>query len=148
MSSNGCHTISGRWRFQLLFVERYLLLFFVWVALCVFVPPQRARSRLRGMVIGALVISLAGLLISVLLRKRTSDGCQIAPFLLVPFGRCSVPVGVALQGAVFVRQLLTARPRVGRLALAAGLFVAGWQMAPLPVERLSPGVPRADVLAR
>ncbi len=130
--------------FPLWFVERYLLMFLVWVALCVFVPPQRARARLRGVVIGSLVISFAGLLISLLLLNHPATAANLLRFYWFRLGDALLPVGVAMQGAVFTRQLLTARPRAGRLLLAAGLLAAAWQLVPLAAERFNPDVPRAD----
>jgi asparagine N-glycosylation enzyme membrane subunit Stt3 len=84
------------------------------------------------------------LVISFLFRNQPATAASLLRLYWFRLGDALLPVGVALLGAVFVRQLLTARPRIGQLALAAGLLAAGWQLVPLAAERLHPGVPRAD----
>jgi len=136
------HLAPGR--FPLLHVIRFVLLMFLWLMLCQATPVDRAGSRFRAFVAGAIVIGAVGVVIGLLTARNPVAGAALLRFYWFRLSDVAVPMGVALGGAEFVDWLLRSRPAAGKRWLAIFLVIAGLHVGWYAFRRPVPAVPRAD----
>jgi hypothetical protein len=126
------------------FAERHALEFLTWIALCAFYPSTAAQSRIRGVVAGAVAISIVGLLLAFALQQQPAIAASVMRYYWFRLGDALLPMGVALAAVGWLASAVTGRPRVGRLLVAALILIEVAALAGYLPARLWPGVPRAD----
>ena len=114
--------------FKLWFIERHALLFCIWVALCCFVPNTPQQRPLRGFVSGAMLITLAGWIIALVLNNHPTAAAGLLRFYWFRLGDVILPLGVTLLFMQFVAHLKSPRCRFVAMIMAS-LFVVwnAWQ---------------------
>jgi hypothetical protein len=134
------------------FPSRHLLLWVVWLLLLTVVKPDAAGRRFRWIVNTGILLTLIGYGLVLLSHWNPTWGNALLRFYWFRMSDALVPMGVALVGLRFWRQLAESRPRAGRLWMA-GLVVAmainlAAQGSHLPLDmvwyRAPAVVPRTD----
>jgi hypothetical protein len=136
------------------FVVRHLLLFGLWLLLCRIVPTDARLRRLRGVVFGAVAISLAGLAISLAARNHEPWGAGLLRLYWFRLSDAMLPLGVALSLVCLLIRKVSISETMTReggpiralrvvLLIVASLLVAG-HLGELVVLRCSGLPPRAD----
>ncbi len=137
----GHHLVPGR--FLPADVVRFLLLTTVWIAFCRLAPTSPGWRRLNAFVTGTLLLSVAGVVISVATGDRFALAAGLLRFYWFRLSDFGVPVGVALGGVSMLVWLSTVASRIRPLAdvrfwalpvlgpvaviaVAAGLARCGW----------------------
>jgi hypothetical protein len=143
------HLILSEFRWD--FLLRFAAMVVVWAVLCLAIRGNGAPRRLRGFIVGALAISLAGAALSELVKDHPALAARVLRFYWFRLSDVAVPMGVALFGCLLIGRWLASRLVLGRLALTLATIVAvlhvgdfAWLRAEL-VTGLRPVVPRADL---
>jgi len=131
-------------KFNPWFVERYALELLTWLCLCAFDRPTAGQSRVRGVVVGALAISIVGLLLALALAHQPAMAAAVMRFYWFRLGDALLPLGVALAAVGWLASAMPRRPRLGRLLVAALVLAEAAALASYVPARLWPGVPRAN----
>jgi len=130
--------------FKPLFIERHALLLCIWIALCAFTPRDDRQRVVRGFVDGAVLITLAGVVIAVVLQSQPQLAAGLLRFYWFRLGDAILPLGVALIGTSFLLspQVATAKLRkVIAVLVAAGVL---WHLGQAAIARVVPSAPRSD----
>ena len=134
-------------RFPVLFLERFSMLFCVWLALCAFTPCDAPQRRLRRFVAGALVVSAAGAVIGLFAESHPATVASVLRFYWFRLADSMLSLGVALVGTAFITARLTSAPRRSAwqwAALGVALVLTGWHLGASTLQRMRPAAPRAD----
>jgi len=99
-------------------------------ALLRFVPWSPSRRRLRGFVVGTMVIALGGLAISLLLPNHRAWAAGLLRFYWFRLYDCALPLGTALFCCAAVERLLDRRRIAGQLAIGLILLGLTWHFLP------------------
>ncbi len=139
------HHLAPLW-LPVAFVYRFFLLCVLWLALCGMTPLGPRGRRLQGFVGGALVIALAGALLSFVEFADRSLAASLLRFYWFRLADVAVPLGTAMAGTAFIVFELGHRQGVGRRWLVLALLVAAVHLGHHACQRVVPRVPPADRL--
>ena len=139
------------------FVFRFVVLTIGWVLLCLAAPSGTAPRRVRGFVIGSLLIAACGFAVGLLAYVDRGWAAMLLRYYWFRLADVAVPLGVALEAAAFAGSLWAARgtiaaawpkgrPRPGRRWLIAFIVLAAAHAGDMASLRPFPQVPRADKL--
>jgi hypothetical protein len=131
-------------RFAPMLVERFLMLSFVWIALCAFVDGGPSQRVMRRFVTMALAIALAGWVISWFASTEPALVASLLRFYWFRLSDAALPIGVSLAAASWLATQWNERTAPAKLAGAA--IVAGVlaHLCGLYSERSTNPAPRAD----
>jgi hypothetical protein len=116
----------------------------VFFALCRLTPFDRPLRIVRNVVIGSLLIALAGFGWAALASSHPELAASVLRFYWFRLNDVLLPVGLALVGCVGLRRLLTVHRPWGVGCLALVLVGLSYELWPLASARLESPVPRAD----
>ena len=133
--------------FPAIYVCRFLLLAAVLLVLERITPPDGGRRRLRTFVVGAVLIAATGMAVNFLVPFDEALAAGLLRFYWFRLSDVAVPLAVSLVGTRFVLHALAVRPRLGKLALAVVLLVAGLHVGWYGLIRCVPHPPRGVRLA-
>ncbi len=130
------------------FIERHALLLCVFVMLCAFTPRDELQRRLRGFVIGAIAISLAGFAISLIFAHDPTTAAGLLRFYWFRLSDAVLPMGVALVGVTAMTICRADRSVCSRVCQAAAIGLVAWHLGSMLLVHLTAlngaEVPRAD----
>ncbi|HEY5311444.1 MAG TPA: hypothetical protein VIK18_02955 [Pirellulales bacterium] len=126
------------------FVERHALELLIWISLCALYPPSASQARIRGVVAGAVAISIVGLVLAFVLQQQPALAAEWMRYYWFRLGDALLPLGLALAAVGWLASAMQSRPRLARLLVAALSLVLTAALASYLPARLWPGVPRAD----
>jgi hypothetical protein len=123
---------------------RFVGLLVVWGLLAWAVGERGGGLRLRGFVVGTLLMALVGAVFSLLSYLETDLGASVLRFYWFRLADVAVPLGTALFAGLFIQRLLDTEPRWGRLGLAVAAAIALVNIGLFAWQRAVPTIPRAD----
>jgi hypothetical protein len=104
-------------------------------------------SRLRAFVTGAVVITLVGAALHLLIPLDRSLAATLLRYYWFRLTDVALPLGVALEGVALLAALAVKRPAVGKLGFAMVVFGAALHLGYLGVARAFPAPPRSHRIA-
>lgn len=138
------------------FVFRFVVMTIGWTLLCLLAPSTSASRRLRGFVLGSLVITALGAAAGLLSYIDRTWAATLLRYYWFRLADVAVPIGVALEAAAFayvVATMITHHPtwlkrypRPGYRWLVVFSVLAALHLVDLASLRPFPQVPRADKL--
>lgn len=130
--------------FRAWLIVAQLLMVIAWFALGAVAPDETRNRRIRGVVVGALVIELAGMLISQFAESHPATTAALLRLYWFRLADAMLPVGIALGAAAALAAARRFRLGATAACLAACLALVAYRYDEYAVGKGFQGPPRTD----
>jgi len=115
--------------FEPLLIVRFAAMLAGWIVLCLLIPAEPGRQRLRGFVLGAVVIAVFGAAVELATLRQPGLAASLMRFYWYRLSDAMLPVGAAIALLAVVPRLQQRRPVLAQYWLVAATFIAGYSLA-------------------